>query len=60
MLRYGNKDIRNLQEQVAKNMDDIAYIFNSGKGIVKNYGIKLVYELEELPTVEDYKESYED
>lgn len=56
MLRYGNKDIRNLQEQVAKNMDDIAYILNSGSGSFINYGLKVVYDLEELPTVADYKE----
>ena len=61
MLRYGNKDIRNLQEQVAKNMDDIAYILNSGKGdVARNYGLKIVFQLEELPTVDEFKEEYAD
>lgn len=60
MLKYGNKDIRNLQEQVAKNMDDIAYILNSGSGSFINYGLKVVYDLLELPTVADYKEENPD
>ena len=56
MLKYGNREIRNLQEQVAKNMDDIAYILNSGDGSFINYGLKIVYDLLELPTVAEYKE----
>jgi hypothetical protein len=42
-------------------MDDIAYILDSGKGdVARNYGLKIVFQLEELPTVDEFKEEYAD
>lgn len=57
MLKYGNKEIRNLQEQVEKNMDDILAI-QEGSYVLAEFGIKVVGQVdteEELPTVEEYK-----
>ena len=62
MLKYGNKEIRNLQEQVYKNQQDIASI-QEGTYVLDEFGIKVVGEvesLEDLPTVEEYKEAHED
>lgn len=62
MLKYGNKEIRNLQEQVEKNMDDILAI-QEGSYVLDEFGIKVVGQVdteEELPTVEEYKEDHED
>ena len=59
MLKYGNKDIRNIQEQVAKNMEDIAYMFDHA-GSINTYGLKVTDFLDELPTVEEYIEEHED
>ena len=41
MLKYGNKDFRNIQEQVAKNMNDIDWLINY-KGALNEFGIKVV------------------
>lgn len=62
MLKFGNKEFRNLQEQVEKNMDDIKFILEE-EGVLNEFGIKVVGEvatLADLPTVEEYKEEHED
>lgn len=58
MLKFGNKEFRNLQEQVEKNMKDILFILEE-EGVLNSFGIKVVGQEEstdDLPTVEDYKE----
>ena len=53
MLKFGNKEFRNLQEQVLENMKDIRDI-QSGSYVLDEFGIKVVGEvdtIEELPTV---------
>ena len=62
MLKFGNKDFRNLQEQVLKNMDDISFILQE-EGVLNEFGIKVVgqeEDVEDLPTVAEYKEETED
>ena len=57
MLKFGNKEFRNLQEQVLKNMRDIANIKSSGI-VLDEFGIKVVGQedtIAQMPTVEDYK-----
>lgn len=62
MLKFGNKEFRNLQEQVLKNMRDIANI-QSGTAVLDEFGIKVVGEvdsLDDLPTVAEYKAAHAD
>lgn len=62
MLKFGNKEFRNLQEQVYANMKDIAKM-KEGVYVLDEFGIKVVGEvesLEDLPTVAEYKEEHED
>lgn len=62
MLKYGNREFRNLQEQVEKNMEDIAVLLR-GTAVLDEFGIKVVGQVDEdddLPTVEEYKEAHED
>jgi hypothetical protein len=62
MLKFGNKEFRNLQEQVKKNMDDILFILQE-EGVLNEFGIKVVGQEESvanMPTVEDYKENNPD
>ena len=62
MLNYGNKEFRNLQEQVLKNMDDIRFILEE-EGVLNEFGIKVIGEEEavaDMPTVAEYKEDNED
>lgn len=62
MLRFGNKEFRNLQEQVKKNMDDIMFILQE-EGVLNEFGIKVVGQEDsvlDMPTVDDYKEEHED
>ena len=57
MLKFGNKEFRNLQEQVFKNMSDIANLKSSGL-ILDEFGIKVVGQessVSNMPTVADYK-----
>lgn len=57
MLKFGNKEFRNLQEQVLKNMRDIANIKSSG-AVLDEFGIKVVGQessVANMPTVADYK-----
>jgi hypothetical protein len=62
MLKFGNKEFRNLQEQVLKNMKDIENLVASGM-ILDEFGIKVVGQeasIVDMPTVEAYKEAHED
>lgn len=62
MLKFGNKEFRNLQEQVLKNMRDILNI-KDGKMVLDEFGIKVVGEvekLEDIPSVEEYKRAHAD
>lgn len=62
MLNFGNKEFRNLQEQVLKNMDDIQFILEE-EGVLNQFGIKVVGQetsIDDLPSVADYKEEHED
>lgn len=62
MLNFGNKEFRNLQEQVLKNMDDIQSILQA-EGVLNQFGIKVVGQettIENLPTVADYKTAHAD
>ncbi len=62
MLKFGNKEFRNLQEQVLKNMSDIANIKSSGL-VLDEFGIKVVGQessVANMPTVADYKENNPD
>lgn len=59
MLEINGYQLRNLQEQVEKNKDDILSIINE-QGTLNQFGIKVVGQIDilnNLPTVEDYKES---
>ena len=62
MLKFGNKEFRNLQEQVAKNMKDIQFIL-AEEGVLNEFGIKVVGQEDsagDMPTVADYKENNPD
>lgn len=62
MLNFGNKDFRNLQEQVLKNMRDIQDI-EQGATILANFGIKIVGQVDdvsELPDPATYEGEYGD
>lgn len=62
MLKFGNKEFRNLQEQVFKNMSDINFILQE-EGVLNEFGIKVVGQEESaanMPTVADYKENNPD
>ena len=62
MLKFGNKEFRNLQEQVLENMKDIANL-QEGTAVLSEFGIKVVGEVEtiaDLPTVLEYKSEHED
>ena len=62
MIIVNNKELRNIQEQVEKNKNDIEHIVKSG-GVLDEFGIKVVGEvstIEELPTVAAYKEAHVD
>lgn len=62
MLKFGNREFRNLQEQVLKNMQNIANI-KEGTAVLSEFGIKVVGEvdsLQNLQSVADYKLAHED
>ena len=59
---YDNKEYRNLQEQVFKNMNDISFILQE-EGVLNEFGIKVVGQEEsaiDMPSVDDYKEDNPD
>ena len=60
MLKFGNKEFRNLQEQVAENMKNIDGIIK-GSSVLGEFGIRVmgtVDDIEDLPTVAEYKEEH--
>ena len=62
MLKFGNLEFRNLQEQVEENMKDIEKL-KSGQAVLDEFGIKVVGEVEavgDMPTVAEYKEETPD
>ena len=62
MLNFGNKEFRNLQEQVLKNMNDIQDI-EQGATVLANFGIKIVGQVataDELPDSATYEGDYGD
>lgn len=62
MLNFGNKEFRNLQEQVLKNMNDIQSI-EQGVTVLANFGIKVVGQVsrpEDLPNPLTYEGEYGD
>ena len=62
MLKFGNKEFRNIQEQVLENMQNIANI-KEGTAVLSEFGIKVVGEvdsLQDLSSVADYKLAHED
>lgn len=62
MLNFGNKEFRNLQEQVLKNMKDIQDI-EQGATVLADFGIKIVGQVDtaaELPDPATYKGDYGD
>ena len=62
MLKFGNKEFRNLQEQVLKNMQNIANL-KEGTAVLDEFGIKVVGEvdsLQDLSSVADYKLAHDD
>ena len=62
MLKFGNKDFRNIQEQVAKNMTDIQDIMQ-GATVLADFGIKVVGQVEnaeDLPDPAEYEGDYGD
>ena len=57
MLKFGNKEFRNLQEQVEDNMKDIANL-KMGEQVLSEFGIKVVGQelsVDDMPTVVEYK-----
>ena len=62
MIKIGDKEYRNLQEQVEKNKNDILFILQE-EGVLNEFGIKVIGQEEttdDLPSVADYKEAHED
>lgn len=50
-------ELRNLQEQVQKNKEDIEYLINE-EGALNQFGLKVVGQVEtigDMPTIQDYK-----
>lgn len=61
MVKIGDKEYRNIQEQVEKNKQDIEYILEE-EGVLNEFGIRVIGEIEstdDLPSVDDYKENNE-
>ena len=62
MLAFGNKEFRNLQEQVLKNMNDIKNI-EEGSLVIAEFGIKVIGQVadaSELPDPSTYEGDYGD
>ncbi len=62
MLNFGNKEFRNLQEQVLKNMEDIQDI-QQGTTVLADFGIKVIGQVDdasELPDPATYEGEYGD
>ena len=62
MLTIGDKQYRNLQEQVLKNQEDIKYILEE-EGVLNEFGIKVVGKVDnagQLPNSDTYAGEYGD
>lgn len=62
MLNFGNKEFRNIVQQVAKNKADIADILTASR-VLGEFGIKVVGQVDsvdDLPTPAEYEGSYGD
>ena len=62
MITYDGKTLRNLQEQVEKNKEDILFILEQ-EGTLNQFGIKVIGQADtaaEVPTVADYKAAHAD
>lgn len=63
MIRIGDKEYRNLEEQVLKNKEDIANHYNMDR-VLADFGIRIIGtlgdadELENVPTPEQYGDAY--
>ena len=58
MLNFGNKEFRNLQEQVLKNMSDIHDI-KSMSVVLDEFGIKVIGQLDSAEELPEYSEDLE-
>ena len=56
MLKYGNKEFRNLEEQVGKNAQDIQD-FKDGNQTIAEFGITVVGIVEGVCDTDDFPES---
>ena len=62
MITIGDKQYRNLEEQVKKNMDDIQYILEE-EGVLNEFGIKIVGQItssSQLPDPDTYEGEFGD
>ena len=62
VITIGDKQYRNLEEQVKKNMDDIQYILEE-EGVLNEFGIKIVGQITDagdLPDPDTYQGEYGD
>ena len=62
MLAFGNKEFRNLQEQVLENMKNIQAI-EGGSMVIGEFGIKVIGQVQnpnQLPDPETYEGEYGD
>lgn len=62
MLRIGNKEYRNLEEQVKKNQEDIQHLLNEG-GTLSQFGIKVIGQVDsasQLPNATEYQGEFGD
>lgn len=62
MLKIGDKEFRNLEEQVYRNQQDIKYILEE-EGVLNQFGIKVVGQVpteEDLPDPSTYQGEYGD
>lgn len=62
MLKFGNKEFRNLEEQVLQNQADIQYILQE-EGVLNQFGIKVVGKVDnanQLPDQNTYVGEYGD
>lgn len=63
MIRIGDKEYRNLEEQVLKNKEDIANHYNMDR-VLAEFGIRIIGtledadELKDVPTPEQYGDAY--
>ena len=62
MITIGDREFRNLEEQVRRNQDDIKYILEE-EGVLNQFGIKVIGQVDtqgELPDASTYEGEYGD